>query len=96
MNIELFFDPKMLILEPEKRLFEAYIYMFINYENFIENKEYFNAVNSLNYLIEPISTFFEEIHVNDKNEKIKHNRLGLLKNIKQLYDEVANFKKLIK
>ena len=43
----------------------------------------------------PVDAFFDDVMVMDKDEKIKNNRLGLLKSIDQLVSRIADFTKIV-
>lgn len=51
-------------------------------------KELSNAVGA-------IDTFFENVLVMDKDEKVKENRLALLYSVKKKFDKIADFSKLV-
>jgi len=46
-------------------------------------------------LEKPINTFFDSVLVMDKNEKIKNNRLALLNSIKNIFDSLGDFSKIM-
>ena len=53
------------------------------------------ALDDLEELAAPIDAFFDAVMVMDKDEKIRKNRLGLLKAIDALVNEVADFSKIV-
>lgn len=75
---------------------EFYNYLNVLKKNliqFLQNKDYLSYLRNLvNKSI--ISRFFDKVLIMDKDEKIKHNRLSLMNNYKQLVLKVANFKYL--
>jgi len=79
----------------EKSLFDAY--MKVNWEvGEAENKrEWEAALKALAKLTQPIETFFEKVLVMHENEKLKLNRLSLLKSLEKLYLRVADFRKIV-
>jgi glycyl-tRNA synthetase beta chain len=50
---------------------------------------------SLFDLEKPINTFFDSVLVMDKDEKIKNNRLALLHSIKNIFDSLGDFSKIM-
>jgi len=77
------FDQNLLALKEEKDLFNAI-------EKF-DNSKLENLAN----LAAPINSFFDNIMVNDENEKIKNNRMLLLAKVISLFYNFADFSKLI-
>lgn len=57
--------------------------------------DYSGAILALTALVAPINNFFDGVMVMDKDEKIKANRLGLLKSIDNLTNTVADFTKIV-
>lgn len=57
--------------------------------------DYSGAILALTALVTPINNFFDGVMVMDKDEKIKTNRLGLLKSIDNLTNTVADFTKIV-
>ncbi len=60
----------------------------------LNNKNFFEALNSLVKLKEPIDQFFENVMVNSENEKIRNNRHNLLKQLHISLNCVADISKL--
>lgn len=58
---------------------------------FKRNSDYENLLLTLASLAEPMSKFFENVMVNDPDEKLKNNRLTLLSRLCFMYEEVADF-----
>ena len=52
-------------------------------------------ITTLFELEKPINTFFDSVLVMDKNEKIKNNRLALLNSIKNIFDSLGDFSKIM-
>lgn len=51
--------------------------------------------NSLFKLEKPIDTFFEKVLVMDKNEQIKENRLALLSCVRELFNSLGDFSRIV-
>ncbi|MBI5212974.1 MAG: glycine--tRNA ligase subunit beta [Nitrospirae bacterium] len=63
-------------------------------ESLVSGAEYYEAIRALKTLKEPINNFFDKVLVMDKNEKIKNNRLSLIKTIRDIALQIADFSKL--
>jgi glycyl-tRNA synthetase beta chain len=62
--------------------------------NAVEAENYNEAMSRLATLRAPIDAFFENVHVNDENEKIRANRLALLACIRAATATVADLSKI--
>ncbi len=62
--------------------------------NAVEAENYDEAMSRLATLRAPIDAFFENVHVNDENEKIRANRLALLARIRAATATVADLSKI--
>jgi glycyl-tRNA synthetase beta chain len=60
----------------------------------LKNEQYKDFMGWLATLRQPVDQFFEKIMVNDKNPKIRANRLCLLAGIKGVMDDIADFSKI--
>jgi len=78
----------------EKTLFTALEAISDEVENFYANNEYEKALHKLAGLRQPVDTFFDDVMVMDKDEKLKANRLALLSRIDSLFMQVADFSRL--
>jgi glycyl-tRNA synthetase beta chain len=85
----------LLIEESEKRLKEKLDSIKPQLTNLLENRKYYDAINLLTSLTEPINNFFDRVLVMDKREEIKLNRLALLKEIWETASTIADFSKLL-
>lgn len=61
----------------------------------MEKGEWEKAMKELSKLTKPVDEFFEKVLVMHKDEKIKLNRLALLKNMEKMYLGVADFPKIV-
>jgi glycyl-tRNA synthetase beta chain len=79
----------------EKDLYE--LYLKINWEagEKIKREEWSAAVRELAKLTDPIENFFDKVLVMHEDERIKLNRLALLKSLEKLYLSVADFRKIV-
>ncbi|MBQ8848446.1 MAG: glycine--tRNA ligase subunit beta [Candidatus Gastranaerophilales bacterium] len=87
-KVDVQIDETLFVLEEEKKLYEAIVA-----HNFDVN-DLDGYINSLNSLINPIIQFFDKVLVMDKDEKIKNNRLKLLRLLKEKFSCVCDFEKL--
>lgn len=88
-------EESVFVEDVEKALFAVYNEVKAKAEAQMEAQDYAAAVKSLSELAAPIDAFFDKVMVMDKDEKIKNNRLGLLKLIDALICEVADFSKIV-
>ena len=79
----------------EKDLYKAYEATASKVEKEVAAQDYAGAIVTLSQLAAPIDAFFDGVMVMDKDEKIKNNRLGLLKLVDNLVCQVADFSKIV-
>lgn len=85
----------LLAEQVEKDLYKAYEAAASKAEKEIASQDYAGAIATLSQLAAPIDAFFDGVMVMDKDEKIKNNRLGLLKLVDNLICQVADFSKIV-
>lgn len=85
----------LLAEQVEKDLYKAYEVAASKVEKEIATQDYAGAIATLSQLAAPIDAFFDGVMVMDKDEKIKNNRLGLLKLVDNLICQVADFSKIV-
>jgi glycyl-tRNA synthetase beta chain len=89
----------LLKLPEEKALHNALRYPGIELWSDIHNSIYAqNFDKILNYytgMIEPLSSFFDQVLVDDEIPEIKANRLILLRDMKQAFDTLADFSEIL-
>lgn len=85
----------LLAEQVEKDLCKAYEAASNKAEKEIAAQDYAGAIATLSQLAAPIDAFFDGVMVMDKDEKIKNNRLGLLKLVDNLICQVADFSKIV-
>lgn len=82
--------------DAERELYKAYTAAAAAVKKQIEAEQDYSAViSSLAELADPINKFFDSVLVMDKDEKIKDNRLALLKSIDTLIAQAADFSKIV-
>ncbi len=88
-------EADLLAEQVEKDLYKAYENAASKVEKKIVAQDYAGAIATLSQLAAPIDAFFDGVMVMDKDEKIKNNRLGLLKLVDNLICQVADFSKIV-
>lgn len=88
-------DKEILAEEDEKKLYEKTVEVESRFKGLTGSGDFKGAVRCLKELISYINKFFDTILVMDKNEEIRHNRLGLLKYIHDISIEAGNISLLI-
>lgn len=84
-----------LLTEDEIPLYDSYNNIEARTLSFIEKKEYDKALDSLITLNEPINDFFEKVMVMVEDEKLKNNRLALLRKIYNTMMMVGDLSKIV-
>jgi glycyl-tRNA synthetase beta chain len=75
----------------EQRLFSTFKDVTARAEPLIRDGEYAKALEIIAELKSPIDAFFDGVMVMVENEKLRNNRLGLLKRISRLFERIADF-----
>ena len=78
---------ELFVEDAEKALYDAI--QTVNFEG-----DYIKYLNDLTNINTAVSKFFDDVLVMDKDEKIKNNRLALLKSLKNKYIILTDFSKL--
>lgn len=79
----------------EKKLFERYVHTQANVVNALFEHDYQGAYEALATLQPDIDAFFDNVMVMVEDENIRNARLALLKKLANLFDQYADFNKLI-
>ncbi len=89
-------DISLLQMQEEKQLYEKYKTVRDRIKAFIQQDRYAEATKIYgNTLADITNSFFDKVMVNVENEKLKNNRLKLLKEINELYTkDVADLAKI--
>ena len=88
-------DAALFNTAEEKALYQAYTSAQSAVDSLVKGQDYLGAIDALSDLAAPIDAFFDGVMVMDKDEKIRSNRLGLLKSVDDLLRRVADFSKLV-
>jgi glycyl-tRNA synthetase beta chain len=85
-----------LFREPaEKILYAKYQELLPRVEEALARQEYITVLEELLTLQPPIDCFFDEVLVMAKEEKVKNNRLALLREIDQVFLTLADFSRIV-
>lgn len=84
-------DPKVLTEDQEKELHKVFMEVRARAEPLIADGDYEKALETTAELKGPIDSFFDHVMVMDKDEKLKNNRLALLKEIADFFNRMADF-----
>lgn len=88
-------EESLLAEQVEKSLYAAYQTAAEQVTEQLAAQDYAAAIVSLSRLAAPIDAFFDGVMVMDKDERIKNNRLGLLKLVDDLICRIADFSKIV-
>lgn len=94
-DVQAVVEAGLLAEQVEKDLYKAYEDAASKVEKEVAAQDYAGAIVTLSQLAAPIDAFFDGVMVMDKDEKIKNNRLGLLKLVDNLICQVADFSKIV-
>lgn len=78
----------------EKQLHAEYLKVNWDVEEKVNAGAYEEAVKQLARLTEPVEKFFEKVLVMHENERLKSNRLALLRSIEKTFEQVADFTRI--
>jgi len=84
-----------LVEKEEKELYDLYLKVNWEVNEKIKNEMWAEAARDLSKLTDPIETFFDKVLVMHEDERLKLNRLALLKSLEKLYLSVADFRKIV-
>ena len=85
-----------LLVEPaEKGLSEQLRELATTSQAHLAGGEYTLALSCLASLREPVDAFFDDVMVNAEDAGLRHNRLNLLQNLRQLFLQVADISQLV-
>ncbi|HLA00005.1 MAG TPA: glycine--tRNA ligase subunit beta, partial [Thermodesulfovibrionales bacterium] len=84
----------LLIEDAEKNLLEKLNFAKPNLSGFLAEKKYYDAIDLLSFLTDPINQFFDHVLVMDKREEIKQNRFALLREVWKTASTIADLSRL--
>ncbi len=89
------FDVNLLVNDAEINLFSYFDNIKPRVEKGIAEKDYGTALNKLAALRPHVDSFFDNVMVMDKDEKVRFNRLSLLAEISALFHKIADFSRIV-
>lgn len=89
------FDVNLLSNDAEIKLFSYFDNIRPKVEKGIAEKDFGVALDKLAALRPHVDTFFDNVMVMDKDEKIRFNRLSLLAEISELFHKIADISKIV-
>ena len=87
-------DPAALVEEPERALNTALSIVSGAAKDAIAREDFTGAMSSMAQLRAPVDAFFDQVTVNDKDPKLRANRLRMLSAINATLSAVADFSKI--
>jgi glycyl-tRNA synthetase beta chain len=88
-------DPALFETAAEEGLYRSYREISSSAGPRIEARDYPAALSLIAGLQKPVDRFFEDVMVMVENERVRDNRLALLKNIAQFIGSVADLSKIV-
>ncbi|NLO90061.1 MAG: glycine--tRNA ligase subunit beta [Clostridia bacterium] len=88
-------NPDLLTEDAEKKLYDMYLEVKEQVEELLPARRYLAALGKISELRSYIDNFFDEVMVMVEEEKLRENRLALLKNISQLMSCVGDLTKIV-
>jgi glycyl-tRNA synthetase beta chain len=88
-------DPAFFFEEDEKKLFEELERLRPRAEELIASGRYHEALQELSTLRGAVDRFFDEVLVMAEDQKLRENRLALLKRLQSLFSRVADLSQLV-
>ena len=87
-------DKTLFSESAERDLFENTVRLEKKVDKLVNNSEYRDALKLLSGLQTPIDAFFDNVLVMDEDNKIRKNRIALLKSVSDLFMGIADVSKL--
>ena len=84
-------DRDLLIEDAEKALYQAFNEVKERARPFIDQGDYFRALEVMAELKGPIDSLFDHVMVMVEDERLRNNRLGLLRHIADFFEQIADF-----
>ena len=88
------FSAAKMTLAAEKNLYLSMAQNVTQADDFYAQKNYTDSLKTLAALREPVDIFFNDVMVNDPDEDIRRNRLGLLSQLHDSMNRVADLSRL--
>jgi glycyl-tRNA synthetase beta chain len=88
-------DPAVFAGPEERNLHAAFLQIRQSVLAYIAGGDYSSALVEMARLREPVDAFFDVVLVMAEEEKIRFNRLSLLREISTLFHDVADFSRIV-
>ena len=88
-------DPALFETDEEKNLYDAFLKRKERVLTYTNSDDYRPALIELAHLRKPVDDFFDSVLVMTEDEKTRHNRLSLLREIFMLFHRIADFSKIV-
>ncbi len=88
-------EPAVFVEEAEKALYKEYVNASEEFKTYLQEGQYRQLFQRFALLQQPIDNFFEQIMVMVDDERVKNNRLALLKQISDLMLPIADLTKIV-
>ena len=93
--VDLPVDSGRLLSQAEKDLYKALTVCEQKIQNPLEKRDYIGVLEQLSGLKAPIDHFFDEVLVLDEDMSLRQNRLALLTHIAGLFQQLADFSRIV-
>lgn len=87
-------SPELFEQQAEKTLYTLFMEVSSEMEQLIATREYFQALEAMLKMKEPVDTFFDEVMVMADDEAVRQNRLNLLTALGDLILQIGDISKL--
>jgi glycyl-tRNA synthetase beta chain len=87
-------DPALFVHDEEKTLYSLYEEKRDAFFSSMAKRQYTDSLAILVGFKESVDNYFDKVFVMDENETIRNNRLGALKNVKDMFLTFADFSKI--
>lgn len=88
-------DQELLKEEAEKELYQTLKQMEKSFAEAVQYKRYDEAYDMVANIQPSLSRLFEDVKILDDDEKVRKNRLALLKGVFGLFDQLLDFSKIV-
>ncbi|WP_427339562.1 glycine--tRNA ligase subunit beta [Caloranaerobacter sp. DY30410] len=88
-------NEELLTEDKERDLYRVYISIKDKVDEYLREREYDRALDTLIDLKEPIDNFFDNVMVMVEDEDMKNNRLGLIKKISDMMLSICDLSKIV-
>ena len=87
-------DPELLREPAEQALAERVAVLRPKVEKLCQERQYQQAMEQLATLAEPVAQFFDDVLVMAEEPELRHNRLRLLRDVRELFLTIADLSRL--